>query len=362
MNYPPAFSWLLPLTFALSAVFTGGYFWLAQKKQLLPTIRDRDVHKIRKPRVGGVAMWSALLVILLIILGPAHNHALLNFGEGGEHAVAGILEGMGVILLVGVLDDLYGLKPAWQLLGQFLVALTLVTNGIGVPYIRVPFHNLLYLNTAHITLFGHFFFILSDLFTIFWVIIMMNVMNFFDGLDGLAGSVALTSSAVLVLVSLRVGVGFIGAATLSLIVLGITAGFLPWNWHPAKIFMGTVGSQLLGFLLATIAIISGGKVATAVLVLGVPFLDAFIVIGRRLLAHTSPFEADQRHLHHRLLKIGLPVPYVVLLINVVAVAFGFFALQAQSSNSKGILTLLLVLCMLIFIAVTYLLEQKALKK
>ena len=307
-------------------------------------------------------MWSAMLVVILVILVLGKQNELLNFGPGSGGAIYGILEGMGVIFLVGIIDDLYGLSPAWQLLGQVVAALCIVLNGVAVPFIRVPFYTLWHLDGTRLHIFGHSFPIWADLFTMIWVVTMMNVMNFFDGLDGLAASVALTGSAILVLVSLRLGVGFIGPATLSLIVLGCTAGFLPWNWYPSKLFMGTVGSQLLGFMLGTIAIISGGKVATAMLVLGIPFLDAFVVIGRRLLAHQNPFVADQRHLHHRLLKIGLSVPYVVLLINVVAVTFGIFALKLQGSNSKGVLMLVLVGCMLVFISITYLLERRASKK
>jgi UDP-GlcNAc:undecaprenyl-phosphate GlcNAc-1-phosphate transferase len=228
--------------------------------------------------------------------------------------------------------------------------------GLTVSYIRLPFDQVLSFDyLIHI---GSFAIpILSVFFVYFWVITMINVMNFFDGLDGLAGSMAMTASVILLLVSIRLG--FIGAATLSVVLFGITAGFLPWNWHPSKLFMGTVGSQLLGFLLGVIAIISGAKVATAILVLGIPVFDAFIVIVRRLIAHQSPFSPDQRHLHHRLLKIGLPTPWVVILTNVVAVVFGILALRSQQTNAKGMLALLLVICIIGFLIITYVLERKA---
>lgn len=182
-------------------------------------------------------------------------------------------------------------------------------------------------------------------------------MNWFDGLDGLAGSVGLTAALALFFVSLRVD--FYPTAVLSLIIAGAAAGFLPWNWHPSRIFMGSVGSMILGFLLGVTAIISGGKVATTILVLGIPILDALIVITRRLKAGQSPFIADQRHLHHRLLKIGLPVPWIVVLINSISIIFAILAVRSQGANTKGILTLILIVAMALFIIATYILERRA---
>lgn len=328
--------------FFLTTLSTGLAYQIALKRALLPAIRERDIHQVRKPRVGGVAMLLSAAVALLVIASTS-GQTLLHFQ--GAYQLAGLLAGMAVILLTGLLDDIYEFPWYGQLLGQFLAAACLVVGGIGVPYIRVPFSHLLTFTP-----------IVSGVFTILWTMLLINVMNFFDGLDGLAGSVALTASVILLLVSLRFG--YTATATLAIVLAGITAGFLPWNWFPSKIFMGTVGSQLLGYLLAILAIISGGKLATAVLVLGIPVLDAIIVVLRRLSAHQSPFHADQRHLHHRLLKLGLPVPWVVILTNALAILFGSLAIHTQATNTKGILALVLLLCMLLFIVITYLLERR----
>ena len=326
----------------LSTALTGLAYAVAKRQALLPAIRERDVHTVRKPRVGGVAMLLAAAVSLLFISsGP--NAYLLHFQ--GSHQLAGLLAGMLVILITGLLDDVYELPWYGQLIGQFLAGLCLVVGGIGVPYVRVPFYHLLIFPP-----------VVSGIFTLVWTMVMINVMNFFDGLDGLAGSVTLTASVILLLVSLRFG--YVATATLALVVAGVTAGFLPWNWHPSRLFMGTVGSQLLGYLLAVLAIISGGKLAIAVLVLGIPVLDAIIVVLRRLSVHQSPFHADQRHLHHRLLKLGLSVPWVVILTNAVAILFGSLALRTQATNGKGILALLLLACMLLCIYATYVLERR----
>jgi UDP-GlcNAc:undecaprenyl-phosphate GlcNAc-1-phosphate transferase len=365
--YPGWWQLFLLIAFT-SCIVTGVLFSVAKKRNLMPAIRDRDVHTARKPRVGGVAMWIVAAAALIGIAASPFMHDKLSFGSqqflGVDRALWGILIGMALLLLFGLWDDIKSLSPWTQLLGQFLAATAIIWGGVQAEYIRLPFDGILYLNRTTFDLptwlGGGTVWVFAALFSYLWVIAMINVMNFFDGLDGLAGSIATTGAAVLFFVCLRLG--YVGPATLALVVAGVALGFLPWNWHPSKLFMGSVGSQTLGFLLAVTAIISGAKVATAILVLGMPLLDAIVVIVRRLMAKTSPFKADQRHLHHRLLKIGLPVPAVVLLINAVAVIFGLFALRTQNAQGKGRLTLILVACMVLFIAATYFLEQKAQKR
>lgn len=366
-RYPDAWQLFLQIFLATNLLIGFLYALAKQKKIMMPVVRERDVHTTPKPRIGGTAMWIVVLLSLIVLAVGKHAH-LLNFQGphiwGIDRGLWGIFAAMIVILVFGIMDDLFSLSPRAQLGGQFLAATALIMGGIGVTYLRLPFNGIVHLDTIvlHMPgwLGGASIGLWSALFTYLWIITMINVMNFFDGLDGLAGSVAMTSSVVLLLVSLRIG--FIGAATLCLIVFGITAGFLPWNWNPSKLFMGTVGSQLLGMLLGIIAIISGAKVATAILVLGIPLFDAVIVIIRRLVAHQSPFVADQRHLHHRLLKIGLSVPWVVILVNLVVFTFGVLALRTQQTNTKGVLTLVLAACMGIFVLITYLLERRAAKK
>lgn len=349
MDSYPHFWLVLGLTTVWSLTATRLVYNWATRSKLLPKIRERDSHSVPKPRVGGVAMLLAFVVAVLVF---SHS-GLLNFTEvsyfGLDRAIWGILAGLGVLLFFGLRDDLGDLKAKWQLLGQVLAGLCLVAAQIGVPYVRLPFD--------HQLAFGP---LASAIFTVLWIVVTINVFNFFDGLDGLAGSVALTSAAVLFFISLHLA--NTATATLALLTLAITLGFLPWNWYPSKIFMGTVGSQLLGFLLGVLAIISGGKLATVVLVLGVPVFDAFVVILRRLSKGQSPFKADATHLHHRLLRLGLPVPGVVVVVNLFAVTFGVLALRAQNSNQKGLLSLLLVLGMLGLLLLTYALERRQVRR
>lgn len=343
-QYPNAW-WVFLSICVVANLVTGLLYWLARKGNLLPAIRSRDVHTKRKPRVGGVAMWL-VTAGALALLATAPWSGVLHFGGTNElQLLQGIFGGLLVILLFGLLDDLVGISPVWQLLGQFTAGLSLVMGGLTVPVLRIPFVGDIQLSVLW-----------SAVLVVGWIMVMINAINLFDGLDGLAGGISFTGAAILLLVSLRLG--FTGAATLCLILLGVTAGFLPWNWHPSKLFMGTVGSQLLGFLLGTIAVISGAKVATAVLVLGIPLFDAVAVVVRRLLAREHPFKADQRHLHHRLLHIGLTPPQVVLITNAMAVLFGVFALGTEQANQKGLLIVALILSMFAFIGLTYFLERR----
>lgn len=340
--YPGA--WYIALSIFLGANILTGILYVAAKKWqlMMPAIRSRDVHKAPKTRAGGLAMWLVAVATMIIIL-LGHRSGLLNFPAG---VLRGIFGGLIVVLAFGLLDDLIGLTAGWQFLGQLLAGASLVMGGLRVEYLRIPFWGQLAMSPTW-----------SAVFVMIWIIVMINAINLFDGLDGLAGSITLTGSVFLLLVSLKLG--FVGAATLALILIGVSAGFLPWNWYPSKLFMGTVGSQLLGFLLGTVAVVSGAKVATAVLVLGIPLFDAVSVVVRRLLARKNPFQADQRHLHHRLLKIGLTPPQVIWITNALAFLFGVFALSTQQANGKAILIILLVLSMLAFISLTYFLERKS---
>lgn len=364
LTVPTAYGSILLTVFLAATALTGGLYYASRNRdKFLPDIRERDVHKVRKSRIGGIAIWFSILVALLIVAAIPNTSHFLNFSRpyfgGLDISLWGIIAGLSVLLVMGLIDDIKGLSPAAQLLGQFLASLCLVVAGIGVSHITLPFGGLLPLDQTSWVLptwlGGQTIWLWSSLFTIIWTMTMINVMNWFDGLDGLAGSVSVTASVVLFFLSIKLG--FLSTATLAIVLAAASAGFLVWNWYPSKLFMGTVGSQSIGFVLAVIAIVSGGKVATATIVLGVPLFDALIVVIRRLVAGASPFQADQRHLHHRLLKMGLPVPWVVITINVVAAIFGLFAYRAQQANAKGALTLLLVALMLVFIYLTYVFER-----
>jgi UDP-GlcNAc:undecaprenyl-phosphate GlcNAc-1-phosphate transferase len=150
--------------------------------------------------------------------------------------------------------------------------------------------------------------------TVVWIVGMINSINFIDGLDGLSTGVALIAAATLGLISLTLPINQPFVALLCAVLVGALAGFLPWNFHPARIFVGTTGVYVVGYALAVLSIIGVAKVAIALLVLGVPIIDTFWIIVRRLLVGRSPFTPDRGHFHHRLLDLGLSHRSAVLVI------------------------------------------------
>jgi UDP-GlcNAc:undecaprenyl-phosphate/decaprenyl-phosphate GlcNAc-1-phosphate transferase len=346
-----------------SVAMTWFGYRLAIKLGLALPPRERDIHDTKKPRIGGVAMLTAFMLIFYgIILTASDSSWFTVTGQqfyGLDRAYWGVGIGLIVIMIFGLWDDLRDLKPGWQLLAQAMAALALVWGNIQVPFVRIPFGADVALNTTMLhwpaVLGGGQIGLWSAVFTVIWTVVVINVVNLFDGLDGLAGSVASTAAVVLAIVCLRLGL--IGPMVMALILAGVAIGFLFFNWYPSRLFMGTVGSQMLGYLLAVIAIISGAKVATAVLVLGIPVLDALVVVIRRIAAGVSPLQGDQRHLHHRLLRIGLSTPVVVVVITSMSVLFGGLALATSTAEQKAYITVGLLVSMVGFIAVTYILER-----
>jgi UDP-GlcNAc:undecaprenyl-phosphate GlcNAc-1-phosphate transferase len=298
--------------------------------------RDRDVHTKPIPRLGGVAVTLAFLIATLVVyaLSPASLTLLGAHVLGLDRSLWGVIAGVVLLMLVGALDDIYGLSPVLKLFFHVLAGILLASSLVLVPYITNPFGGRIELG------------MLAYPVVVVWVVLMINAINWLDGLDGLASGVSLIASFVLFLLALRPDVGQPSIALLAFLLAAALAGFLPFNFFPAKIFLGDSGSQVLGFLLAVFAIISGGKLATAFLVLGVPILDTIWVITRRFLAHQPIYKADRYHLHHRLLRAGLNQRQAVILMYTLIAAFGIIALETQSI-SKLIALLILIGIMII---------------
>lgn len=220
--------------------------------------------------------------------------------------------------LLGLFDDVVDLRARWQLLGQVVVAGIVIAAGIRVDFINNPFDPVRPLDLG----------ILATPFTVFWIVGMVNALNFIDGLDGLAAGVAAIASIVLSLIALSPRVDEPFVAWMGFTLAGALSGFLFFNFHPARLFLGTTGVTFVGTVLATLAIFGTAKVAAALLVLGVPIIDTFYVICRRLLTGRPPFAPDRGHFHHRLLDRGLSHREVVVLIYGLTGVLGTVALFA----------------------------------
>jgi UDP-GlcNAc:undecaprenyl-phosphate GlcNAc-1-phosphate transferase len=230
------------------------------------------------------------------------------------------------IVPLALLDDRKRLGPFPQLVGQIAVAAIPVVFGLRLGSIASPFGPAIALDPW-----------VDVVLTLVWIVGMINAINLIDVMDGLAAGIAAMAAVVLFTRSLWFGQYSI--AVLPLALAGCTLGFLPHNFHPARIFMGTSGSMLLGFWLATMSVIGGAKVGTAFVVLGVPILDTAWVIGRRLTTGRSPFKGgDAEHLPHRIHGLGLTQLQTVLLLYLICGVFGFLSLSLHAPAEGPTLT------------------------
>jgi len=266
---------------------------------------QRRVNANPVPRAGGIAVAFSFLVVAvaLLLLNDRLDVIHIPFTISSPELV-GLLAGGAVATAIGSLDDYYQLRARWQLLGQLFVAGLAVASGLTVTFLNNPF------GPGNIVLEGPF----AIGFTVLWIVGMINSINFIDGLDGLSSGIALIAAATLGLISLTATFAQPFIAVLCFALAGSLLGFLRWNFHPATIFIGTSGVMFVGYTLAVLAVLGTAKVAVALLVLGVPIIDTFWIIVRRLVGGSSPFTPDRGHIHHRLLDLGLSHARTVLLI------------------------------------------------
>ena len=246
---------------------------------------SRSVHTVPTPHLGGVAIYVAFAA------------AAILFGRFPQRELYGILTGGALSGVVGTIVDFRPLSPRAKLLGQILIATLAVFTGVRIDFLTNPLGGLLLLGR------------LSGIFTAIWIVSFMNVVNLIDGIDGLAAGVSSIAAVTLLFVAFRQGQA--SAVVLTAALAGSALGFLKYNFHPAKIFMGDAGANFLGFTLAAISIEGTLKSAATVavivpvLALGLPIFDTFFAIVRRLWNGKPVGEADRGHLHHRLLDMGL---------------------------------------------------------
>ncbi len=293
------------------------------------------IHKRTVPRAGGLAMFLAFAIMVLVVL-PIGKQLI------------GIILGGGLLVLVGLVDDKYDLKNSWKLASQILAAIVVVGFGVGIAFITNPLYlfgsssagiaQVVRLDTLRIVfnfLGQHSILVWADLFALFWIVWVINMLNFSSGVDGQMPGVALITLFVLFAASLRFSGGDpsqLVVSKLALVGAGVTLGFLLFNFYPAKIFPGDSGSYFLGFLIAVVAILSGAKVGTAILVMAVPLIDGVYTILRRILAGRSPFLGDRTHLHHRLMELGWGQRRIALFYWLLCAILGAAALSLQAAG------------------------------
>ncbi len=293
---------------------------LSRRLKLLDLPGGRRQHPRPVPRPGGLGIFIAFGLAIAVfwtidqVLGvPFAIPEEVRSPRFRVVVIAAI-----VAVVIGLLDDLVDLRARWQLGAQVLIAAIVVSAGVGVDFVSNP------LDPGSVLRLGA----LGVPFTIFWVVGMINALNFIDGLDGLAAGVSTIAAVCLGFIALTPEVNEPFVAWMEFTLAGALLGFLFFNVHPAKLFLGTTGVTFVGTALAVLAIFGTAKVAAALLVLGVPIIDTFYVIIRRLLERRAPFAPDRGHFHHRLLDVGLSHTQAVLLIYVLTAILGAVALVA----------------------------------
>jgi len=286
-------------------------------------------------RTGGIALFVAFLgamILSQVLPVPRQDpNELTRF--------FGILLGTAFLFVAGLVDDWRDLKPGPQYLLQAVAAGIAISCLVFIEQVMNPFSD---------RLLGPFPLWVTIFVTLFWIMGMVNTVNFLDGVDGLAAGVGAIVSAFLAIHMLREGQ--YSVALLPLALLGATLGFLPFNFYPARIFLGS-GSWLLGFAIATLGIAAGAKLALVLLVLFIPIIDVAWLIVSRIRAGQSPGQADRRHLHFRLLDLGLSARQVVLIYYGYCLLLGTAALLVSSRLLKLVTLLVLGLGTLILLAI-----------
>lgn len=290
---------------------------------------ERKVHKKPMPSLGGLAIYLAFILGFFIV------YPVIKGIDG--NLVWGMIIGGSIIVLVGALDDRFDLSPKWKLLGQILAAVAVISFGLDIESVNVPFVE------TSISL-GW----LSYPLTILWIVGITNAINLIDGLDGLCSGVSAIATASIMVLALLMG--NVTVVLLCAVLLGSIIGFLFYNFYPAKIFMGDSGALFLGFSLATLSILEFKQAALVtflvpIFILGVPLSDTFFAIVRRWV-HKRPISAaDKNHLHHCLLKLGFGHRTTVLIIYGISLFFGVTAIVLSHA---GIWVTIIITVVVIF--------------
>ena len=330
------------LAFVVAFVATPYTIKIARKVGAVDIPKDeRRMHKKSMPKFGGPAVILGFLVstiYLLIVMSMEQSINLFSFEEYGKKLL-GFLIGIGIITAFCVVDDIKTIKPLTKLVGQLLAAIVAVAAGIRIDGITLPFLN-----------FPEIHQVTSIILTIAWIIIVTNAINLIDGLDGLSSGISVISAVSLLIIFVLNGSSMVSIVLIAALA-GALVGFLPFNFSPAKTFIGDTGSNFLGYALAIISILGSAKTYTAavivlpLIVLGLPIFDTVFAIIRRMIRGKSikaVFKADKGHLHHKLVARGYNQKQAVLILYGISAIFGIFAVILCDSGIWKALSFLLI--------------------
>lgn len=332
MNWP-LFKNITILPFLVAAILTfisvpavirvANYFGLVDDPKARPHPAHTETRII--PRAGGLALYFGLVLASMIFI---------PFAKG----IAGILLGAGLLVTVGLIDDYRDVHPYIRFGVNILAAMLAVAGGAGLGFITNPITGgVIHFDTLRWSfsfLGEHSILLIADALAIVWITWAINMVGWSGGVDGqMPGFVTISAIAIGILSFHQISIENFPAWTgtaLAFIVAGAYLGFLPWNFHPQKIMPGYGGKSLAGYLLATIALLNTAKFGTALLVLGIPAIDAVYVILNRIISRRNPTQGSRTHLHHRLLDAGWKKPQIALFYWLFSAILGAIALSVNS--------------------------------
>ncbi|PIS05143.1 MAG: hypothetical protein COT81_02710 [Candidatus Buchananbacteria bacterium CG10_big_fil_rev_8_21_14_0_10_42_9] len=328
---------IIPFTCAL--IFCSALTPAVIKLARLLNIQDapavsRKIHSYPVPLMGGLAIYLAYVLALWLSF-------KLGYFEGTKiiwpHVTA-MLIGGGVLMLGGVLDDKFNLKPIQQIFFPVIAVLIVIFSGLSIEYLTNPTGGIIDLAQTPLLSLG---------LTFIWLLAMTYTTKILDGLDGLVGGITVIAAMIIFAVSLKWDSQPSATSVLTLILAGSALGFLIFNWHPAKIFLGEGGSVVTGFFIGVLSIISGAKIATTLLIMTIPIIDVAWVVYQRLKDRAHPLKTgDRRHLHFRLLNIGFTHRQSVVFLLVISALFGITGLFLNTVGKIAVLAILSLLTVL----------------
>ena len=319
------------IAFTLSFAATPAVKWLAHRIGAIDVPKDaRRIHKNPIPRLGGLAIFVGFIVSVLIMADI-------------DVQLRGVLIGAIIIVILGVIDDIYTLKAYIKFLVQIAAALIAIYHDVVIEIFSNPF-DFGAVDGSQFIFLGY----LAIPITVIWIVGITNSVNLIDGLDGLAVGVSIISAIVMLIIALMVS--YPNVAIIMAALAGACIGFLPYNFNPAKIFMGDTGSLLLGYLLATVSIIGLFKfyaavsIAAPILVLALPLIDTSFAFFRRLIKGQNPMKPDRGHFHHRLIDMGLTQKQAVAVLYAVSGLLGLVAVVITTNDHmRAVIFLIAVL-------------------
>lgn len=333
---------IIGITFISCLILTPIMIKLCKKYNIVDIPKDsRRVHSKPMPRIGGVAIVTSMLIGFFIyylftrnIPSIALNQKFLGYIVGGL-----------VIATMGLIDDLFNLRARYKFIFQVVAAVAAYVLGVRISGIKIPF---IYSNIIELAGWVDF------IFTMFWIIGVTNALNLIDGLDGLAAGITAISATSLLIIFVSTSAS-LEAIIISAVLVGAVLGFLPYNFNPAKTFMGDVSSNFLGFTMACVSILGFAKgytmlaIIAPVLVLGIPIFDTVFAMVRRFLKGQPMLKPDGAHIHHRLIKRGFSQRQAVLILYTITTILCMVAVLIVSADIwKLVFLILALICFVTF--------------